>query len=184
MIDRGVAALRIPASPAKEGHPIRSQAALSAGAGRASTFSQDNRDERRQLLRRAVSVLLKRAILTLAAQPDRERSWLASPRSSMPEPVRDAIESYGHQAARAARFTPTPADIDRYLDVLTWLAWLGRQNDGKRNVQIITARAFGTPLWKLATRYGKSDETIRRWEADALDDVAGQFGGEIVAMGD
>ncbi len=83
-----------------------------------------------------------------------------------------------------ARFVPTPTDIDRYLDVLAWLSWLGRQNDGKRNVQIITARAYGSPLWKLAQRFGKSDETIRRWEADAFDTIAQQFEAELVAFGD
>ncbi len=135
------------------------------------------------LLRQAAERLIKRAILTLAAMPDRERGWLSSPRSSMPDPVREAVESFGWQEVRA-RFAPTPTDIDRYLDVLAWLSWLGRQNDGKRNVQIITARAFGAPLWKLAQRFGKSDETVRRWEVDAFDMVARQFEAAIVAYGD
>lgn len=135
------------------------------------------------LLRQAAERLVKRAILTLASVPDRERGWLASPKSSLPEPVREAVESFGWQRARA-RFAPTPTDLDRYLDVLAWLSWLGRQNDGKRNVQIITARAFGSPLWKLAQRFGKSDETVRRWEADAFEDIATQFEAEILGLAD
>lgn len=134
-------------------------------------------------MRQAAEALVRRAILTLAAVPDREHGWLNTVRSSMPEPVREAVESFGWQAAKA-RFQPTPTDLDRYLDVLGWLSWLGRQNDGKRNVQIITARAFGAPLWKLAQRFGKSDETIRRWEAAAFDDIAREFRREIEAMGD
>ncbi|HWJ71883.1 MAG TPA: DUF6362 family protein [Kaistia sp.] len=184
MINEAVASIRQPASPAKEGLPIRTSAAFSAGAHRALAVDTETVNERRQLLRRAVAVLLKRAILTLAAQPDREHGWLNSQRSSMPEPVREAVESFGWQAARAARFTPSPVDIDRYLDVLDWLSWLGRQNDGKRNVQIITARAFGAPLWKLGQRFGKSEETVRRWENDALDDVARAFTMQIMSMAD
>lgn len=134
-------------------------------------------------MRRAASVLIRNAILTLAALPDRERSWLASPRSSLPEYVREAVESYGYQEARA-RFRPTPKDIDRCLDSLAWLSWLGRQPNGKRDVKIITARAFATPLWKVAQRLGKSEETIRRWENDALDAIAAQFRREIMAMAD
>ncbi|WP_323181239.1 DUF6362 family protein [Kaistia dalseonensis] len=101
----------------------------------------------------------------------------------MPEHVREAVESFGWQAARAARFSPEPKDIDHYLDVLAWLSWLGRQNDGARNVRIITARAFGTPTWKLAAKFGKHDETIRRWENAAIDDIVRQFHEEIVKIG-
>lgn len=134
------------------------------------------------------AVLIRRAVLTIRALPDNERRWLGGPRSPAPDPIRSLAESYDSEAARAetaraARFRPSPADVSRCLEVLSWLTWLGRRNDGRRDVAIITARAFGTPFWKLARRYGRSDETIRRWEAGAIAAIALTFRDAIGRMG-
>jgi hypothetical protein len=171
-----------PVLHAKEDRPIRSSAALSAGFQPGYVPPRPaGRDEFHDLLRKACSELLRRSILTLAALPDREKAWLSSPRSSMPDYVQEA-SAYASEAPRVRRFQPSPEDIGRYLDVLAWLSWLGRQNDGARDVKIITARTFGTPMWKLAERFGRSDETIRRWEIAAIDRVAHQFREEILRM--
>jgi len=117
--------------------------------------------------------LVRRAILTIAALPDREARFHQY-RNSMPEPVRDAADSYGYDAPKT-RFRPTPRDVDRVLEVLSWLTWLETRNDGARDVKIIVARAFGAPWWKLAHRYGRSDDTMRRWEAGAIAAITMRF---------
>ncbi len=133
-------------------------------------------------LRRFCAELLRRSVLTLAALPDRDRRHLdAAWRSSLPEPVREA-SAYGYEAARAARFKPSPKDISRFLEVLAWLTWLEGQHDGRRDVKIIVARAFGCPWWKLAQRFGRSDETLRRWQAGAVAAIAQRFWREVDRM--
>src|SRR5690606_19875930 len=93
---------------------------------------------------------LRRAVLTLAAISNRGRSS----DSSWPRIVRDWRDAYGYHAPRARRFEPSPKDMDEYLIAYDWLAWLTRQPQGKRDYQIIVAKAFGTPTWKIAQRYG------------------------------
>lgn len=129
------------------------------------------------------AALLRNAIRTDAALPDRERRWLSGPRCSLPDVLRDpgAYDSEGARddAAKAARSRPTPAEIERCPVVMAWLAWLKRQNDGRRDVKIIIRRAFGTPLWAIAEDFGRSDETIRRWEAAAIAAIVNRFWREI-----
>lgn len=86
----------------------------------------------------------------------------------MPEIVRERDKGDYADARAVAHFLPDPKDMNRFLEVLSWLSWLRRENDGARDVRIITARAFGAPWWKLAMRYGKSDDTIRRWHDAAI----------------
>jgi hypothetical protein len=142
--------------------------------------------------------LLRRAILTMAATPDPERRFLAGYKSGMPEPnmspsdrqaafgldavIEAAKEAREVQALRASRFKPTMQDVDRCLDVLEWLRWLGYRNDGRKEVRIITAWAHGVPMWKLAQRYGRSDDTVRRWLDGAVAAIALKFRGEIERM--
>ena len=111
---------------------------------------------------------LRRAILTLTAVPDKDRKWIYSERSSWPEIVRAVEDAYGYQAVKRPKFRPTSRDVDEMLPALDWLAWLGCQKDGKREVAIIWARALGTPWWKLAERYGKSEKQVRRWQDGAI----------------
>jgi hypothetical protein len=120
-------------------------------------------------LRRHCERLVERSILTLAAVPDpdaRYRRWWVS---SMPEPVRRAVEAYNiEEAPRVRRFVPSRADHDRYLEVLGWLNWLAAGNDGPRELKIVWLRAFGVPYWKIAQRFGRSDRTIQRWHEAAI----------------
>jgi hypothetical protein len=138
--------------------------------------------ERMREIRAACAVLIRRAILTLAAIPDPDRRFQQSPQSCMPQPVHDAIEAYGYRSARARRFHPTPADLDRYLIVLPWLGWLGRQRGGERDVQILIARAHGCPWWKLSERFNRGDDTLRAWEKGAIATIAYRHWREIERM--
>lgn len=115
--------------------------------------------------------------------PDREARFLRGPGTAWPDAVREVTEAYGYEAARARRFQPTQTDVGRYLDVLAWLTWLNRRgHEGRRGVNLIVARAFGSPLWKLASRFGRSDDTIRRWEAKAIASITVQFADEVAAL--
>lgn len=93
-----------------------------------------------------------------------------------------AREAQEIQARRASRFKPTALDIDRCLPVLEWMAWLGYRNDGQKEANIITAWAYGVPLWRLAQRFGCSDDTVRRWLNGAVAAIAMKFRDEIVRM--
>jgi hypothetical protein len=144
-----------------------------------------NPDELRALAGFAAA-LLRNAVRTDAALPDRERRWLSGPRCSLPDVMPDpgAYDSEGARddAKRAARFRPSKQDVERCPVVMGWLAWLKRQNDGRRDVKIIIRRAFGTPLWKIAADFGRSDDTIRRWEGAAIAAIVNRYWREIRAL--
>ncbi|WP_421724782.1 DUF6362 family protein [Bauldia sp.] len=140
-------------------------------------------DRLRDLAGRA-RALVRTAVLTDAALPDPDRRYTAGPRCALPESAPDpnlAYDAEGARAAtaRAARFKPSRVDIERCPQVMAWLAWLKTQNDGRRDVEIIVRRAFGTPMWKLASRFGRSDETIRRWEAGAYAAIVNRYWRDI-----
>lgn len=138
------------------------------------------------------------AVRTIAALPDRERRWLYRLPSGSPDPVfsaADAAREWGLDIAvlqeaelmeerrrKAARYRPTPEEIDRCLDVLGWLTWLQRERHGKAERQIIAARAYGVSYRSLAERFGRSDETIRRWESAAFRTIALHFRSELEAL--
>lgn len=63
-----------------------------------------------------------------------------------------------------------------------WLTWLGQQNDGERDVKILVSRAWEMPWWKLAERFCRSDDTLRRWEKNAIDRLTLRYWREIDAM--
>ncbi len=139
-----------------------------------------------------------RAILTLGVLPDREWSWLHKIPGGSPAPVLSlsdiqsewgptsaiAAENYliEEQDRRANRHHPSPADISRYLDVLGWLCWLERERNGRNERRIIYARAYGVSYRSIAERFGRSDETMRRWEDHGLGAIAGQYHAEIEQM--
>lgn len=155
--------------------PSTTESRSKAGQGVQLSVSAEQLPE----LRCAAANLLRRAILTLAVASDPDRRWQTGPRCAMPDTLREAVESYGYQAPRAARFQPTPRDFSRYMEVLEWLAWLRRQHGGEREARILIARAFGTPRWRLGQRFGKSDETLRLWEAAAVSKITLQFQEQI-----
>lgn len=130
------------------------------------------------------SVLVRRAVLTLSALPDPDRRFQRSPRSCMPAPVREAVESYGYISERAPRFQPTTKDVSIYLDVLAWLNWLEQvDEDGRRAAQVIVARAFEIPMYRLKDQFRKSDDTIRRWEANGIAQMTFRFWRDIDRIG-
>lgn len=132
--------------------------------------------------------LLRRAVLTDAVLPDRERPQ--GFRGSLPEmSPRDRIEAFGHDAAlavdrdtreelrkRAERFKPSRADIGRCNTVLSWLGWLKHEDDqGLEGVAIIRSAAFKFPYARMAARLGVSDDTVRRRHLGAVTRIAAQF---------
>ena len=140
--------------------------------------------ERQRELKAHCVNLLRRAILTLRALPDRDRAYLSTNlRSAMPTPVLGWLayktEEFD-QARERPRFRPTPRDSDIYLDVLGWLTWLEQQGPNEaRDVKIITAWALGMPWRKLAERFGRSEDTMRRWSAGGIHKITGHFWKEI-----
>jgi hypothetical protein len=135
-------------------------------------------------------VLLRRAILTITAIPDPDARFLSGPKSSMPRPQPDPNVSYDSEAAqaelaRAGRFRPTKADLSRYMEVMSWLAWLKRQGEeGELGARLIIYRAYGNSWWKCAQRLklGRSDDTARRWCDSAVEAIALTFAADILAM--
>ncbi|MEM8794075.1 MAG: DUF6362 family protein [Pseudomonadota bacterium] len=90
------------------------------------------------------------------------------------------IEHFGPEAPRVNRFTPNPGDVEIYLDVLKWLTWL--QEEDKRGSDLIVARTFGVPYWKMAIRAGRSEETVRRWHDGAIAKIYDKFQIEVIAL--
>lgn len=149
--------------------------------------SADLPSERLRAMAGLAKELVRRAVLTDAALPDPDRRFLAGPRCSLPDVLPEHHLSYDSEgarasSARAARFRPSRTDITRCPQVMAWLAWLKGENDGRRDVEIIVRRCFGTPMWKLASRFGRSDETIRRWEAGAYAAIVNRFWTELEAF--
>lgn len=128
----------------------------------------------------ACARLLDRAIRTLRALPDRERP--RDLKNGWPDVVRDARDAYGYTEASAPRFTPTPHDVEIYLDVLGWLTWLEQQNDGKRDAKVIVARACGFPWWAIGARFGRDPRTIQRWYDGAVTRVYSAFQAEVILL--
>jgi hypothetical protein len=140
-----------------------------------------------ELIARA-HVLLKRAVLTLTALPDRELRYLCGPKSPMPEPLPDPALAYDSDAAkdevaRAIRFRPTPKDVSRYLTVWQWIMWLKRQGEeGETGVRLIIHRAHSQRGWKAIARrthLGRSEDTVSRWYQNAVARIAVQFWQQI-----
>lgn len=165
-----------------------------AGDNRADFFGADA--ERVKDVAARAAELLRRAILTDAALPagiGPDMGRCAIPAMS----AADRIAAFGHEAAmahdaetrelqrrRAERFKPSSADIDRYLDVLAWLAWLKRQDaEGREGVGIIRSRAFKLPWWRIGQRIGVSADTASRRHLAAVTRIAAHFWREIDAMG-
>jgi hypothetical protein len=107
------------------------------------------------------------AASTLRRLPDRRVPGYFS---TWPPIVRDAIEAYGYDPARAPRIAPSPQAISRMEETFTWLAWL----DGD-DARIVWLRAEGVRWKPICWRMGISRATAwRRWVA-ALITVANRL---------
>lgn len=112
---------------------------------------------------------IRRSILTLHVQPDGDARRLMGMEISWPDVMDErALIDQIMDRPRVRRFSPNARDISLYLDVLQWLMWLKKQNNGGRDFKVIWARAFGTPWWKLAQRFGRSERTVQRWYDGAV----------------
>lgn len=136
-----------------------------------------NYDDYRNGIARCAT-LLERALKTLRALPDNDRRAITN---SWPDFVRDPLDAYGYTEARPPRFRPTPKDVSVMLEVLARLSWLDRQvtSDGPRDVKIIVARAYGSPWWRLAQRFGRSERTVQRWHDGAVTRIYSTFMAEV-----
>ncbi len=76
--------------------------------------------------------------------------WPAGYRSSMPDYVRDAVESYGYGTATVRPAIPSPREIDEMDEAFGWLPMIA-DNDQRR---LVLARAFGVRWAVLRTRFG------------------------------
>lgn len=142
--------------------------------------------ERVAELRARCADLVRRAILTLDALPDKERRYLSTRlKSSMPTPVRDwqhyRIDEFEAPSKRP-KINITPKDVSRFLNVLRWLSWLEVENNGGRDVKIIIARANGVSWYRIAEQFGRSEDTVQRWQNGAFAAMAAKFWHEIDKM--
>lgn len=122
-----------------------------------------------------LATLLERSILTLRALPDNERRFLYVVENSWPDILSDPSTGYGYTDIRPPKFEPLPYDVQNYLTVLDWFTWLENQNNGKRDAQIITARAYNTPWWRLASQFSRDQRTVKRWYEGAVTAIYGRF---------
>lgn len=164
-------------------------AASTAGVGTPRILEAEAPEPPSRELVARTAVLLRRAILTMKAIPDREAAWRSGPRCALPRPKPDYDPTYDEHAERSVtpppRFAPSREDLARVDEVLSWLAWLRRQDDefGARGAAIVAERAMGRPYWRIARRkYGVSDDTLRRWEMAAIAAIAARFRTRIEVM--
>lgn len=137
-----------------------------------------------------VEARVERALKTLWALPDRERSWLGAranwpfatidDRADLNAQAENAAELKEMEALRLARFKPSPADVAQMHEALAWFNALGLTP--KVRQQLIAAgrlplspeqwlvwwRAKGLSYANIARRINKSDETARTRYANAI----------------
>lgn len=110
----------------------------------------------------ALAERLRRAVLTLAAQPDRERALIEARNIGWPEVLPD------FPTASRVRFEPTAADVDDMLPALALLTWLSHQPRGRRMYQAIVARARGLAWWRIGQQLNTSRRTVKRLHEDGI----------------
>lgn len=160
------------------GDPKRQRPGRSHGTG--GVQWHDLSAARRKELTAQTARAVRRAVLTLDALPDPDRRWLRrNLKSSLPTPVRDwhayRIDEFEAPSPRP-RFRPKPADRSNAVEVMGWLAWLERETgDGARDVGVLVARARGLPWHMLSAHFGRSDDTLRRWQDGAVATLARAF---------
>lgn len=124
-----------------------------------------------------VREMLRRAVLTLAALPDRARPQeFGNPLAS--RVVHAVEEAYGYASAGIMRFKPTPHDVSIYLEVMSWLSWYEREVNADRALAFV-AWAEGVPIWRIGARHKRGEDTVKRWLADVTEEILNHFGEDI-----
>ncbi|MCP4328386.1 MAG: hypothetical protein GY791_08120 [Alphaproteobacteria bacterium] len=99
---------------------------------------------------REVVVRLREAAETIARLRAGPNLRPAGYRSSMPDYVRDAVESYGYDRAESRPAIPSPREIDRMDEAFGWLPLI-EDRDQRR---LVLARAFRVRWAALRPRFG------------------------------
>ena len=94
----------------------------------------------------------------------------AGQRSGMPDVVREVMESYGYDEARAIA-RPSALEISQLDRVLAWLWWISDD----RQVRIVTAAGFGLNYRSIGRMVRLHWEQARREERKALQRIAGRL---------
>ncbi len=134
------------------------------------------------MTRAEVEATINEAIRTLCALPDRNPvyarvTWWPDTLREAADVWANAVAEGGYERMRAAPSRPSADAIDRMLPVLAWLKPL---TDRERSV--IWARAFGAPWWRIASKWGKSEDTVQRWHRAAIDAVLSRLDADLAAL--
>jgi hypothetical protein len=103
------------------------------------------------------------------------------PRSGMPEPVREAGQSYGWSQATARPATPCAAAIDMMDEALGWVGLIPPDRYVLR--RIVNARAMVSPTsqrhlytWSAIARLiGADRRAVQRWHAQGIAMIAARI---------
>lgn len=98
-----------------------------------------------------VREVLRRAILTLGALPDPDLRYRLGPHSGWPAYVQETRDAYASAPPKLRTFQPTQQDVSRFLDVLGWLSWYGREHSEETR-RLFVAWVLGAPMWMLQQR--------------------------------
>lgn len=107
-----------------------------------------------------IEARILRAILTLFVVPTPDARFVADIRSWWPE----TFDPWDYPTeAKKKLYEPNREDMDRYLDDLTWLRALHRNQ-----IKLIILRALGLSYVQISGKWGRSDEHWRRRYKEAL----------------
>lgn len=133
----------------------------------------DDVQESKKLLS-ALRSMVSRAWQTMAQARDPDGRFLGMAGSWPFAVVHDFNEAYGYSSAKVRRFTPTAKDVSDAELVMTWMAWL-RREEGDDAIRRIMAWSLGVPTWMLGQRERCSERTILNRIDRSLARVLAQF---------
>lgn len=124
----------------------------------------------------AMREIVSEGIRVHGALPNPDASYLLDMSSSglASQIIHDASQAYGWDSVRI-KWVPTAREIARSDTVMTWLAALRQQPDGKADLRRLTAIAYGVPLHVIADRERVAEKTVRRHADLSLCWIMGEF---------